>query len=122
MVFGSSHPASHGPVVPPPSFPPRSVRENSEPAGVKLNEPQLFTPTAPTLRASTFWKLAEPAERALTTDVPVPSTLISAKCTFVIRYLSFTGKSVTSMIALYVLSRKLSPTTWMSASIFRSRA
>ena len=54
MVFGSSHGASHGPVVPPPSLPPRSVSENSEPAGVKWNEPQLLTPTAPTLRASTF--------------------------------------------------------------------
>src|ERR1700749_3966017 len=66
-VFGSSHGASHGPVVPPPSLPPRSVSENSEPAGVKWNEPQLLTPTAPTLRASTFWNDAEPAERALTT-------------------------------------------------------
>src|SRR4051794_13184370 len=84
IVFGSSHDASHGPVVPPPSLPPRSVRENSEPAGVKWNEPQLFTPTAPTLRASTFSKVAEPADRALTTDVPVPSTLTSLKCTLLI--------------------------------------
>src|SRR4051794_19327625 len=54
MVFGNSQAASHGPVVPPPSLPPRSVSENSEPAAVKWNEPQLFTPTAPTFRASTF--------------------------------------------------------------------
>ena len=62
MVFGSSHEASHGPVVPPPSLPPRSVSENSDPAGVKWNDPQLLTPTAPTLRASTFWNVAEPAD------------------------------------------------------------
>jgi hypothetical protein len=42
IVFGSSHGASHGPVVPPPSFPPRSVTENSQPALVKWNEPQLL--------------------------------------------------------------------------------
>src|SRR4051812_27561688 len=105
MVFGSSQGASHGPVVPPPSLPPRSVRENSEPVGGKLNEPQLLTPTAPTLRASTFSKLADPFTRALTTEVPVPSTLTSLKWTSVTEYRSFTGKSATSMIALYVLSR-----------------
>lgn len=100
MVFGSSHGASQGPVVPPPSLPPRSVSENSEPAAVKLNDPQLLTPTAPTLRASTFSKDADPAARALTTEVPVPSTLTSLKRTFVIEYRSFTGQSLTSMIAL----------------------
>src|SRR5712691_6831135 len=100
MVFGSSHGASHGPVVPPPSFPPRSVSANSEPAGVKWNEPQLLTPTAPTLRASTFWNVADPAARPLTTEVPVPSTWTSLKWTFVIEYRSFTGQSETSMIAL----------------------
>ncbi len=51
--------------------------------GVMWNEPQL-TPTAPTLRASTFRNVADPAARALTTDVPVPSTWISSKRTFVI--------------------------------------
>jgi hypothetical protein len=81
-------------------LPPRSVSENSEPAGVKWNDPQLLTPHQPTLRTSTFWKDAEPATRALTTDVPVPSTLMSWKWTFVIEYRSFTGKSLTNMIAL----------------------
>src|SRR5438270_4129684 len=100
IVFSSSHGASQGPVVPPPVLPPRSVSENSEPAGVKWNDPQLFTPTAPTLRATTFWKEADPALRALTTDVPVPSTLMSEKWTFEIEYRSFTGKSETSTIAL----------------------
>src|SRR5690349_3449445 len=124
MVFGSSHGAIQGPVVftPLESFPPRSTSENSEPAGVKLNEPQLFTPTAPTLRASTFSKEAEPATRALTTEVPVPSTRTSSKWTFEIDTWSFTGQSDTSMIALKVLSRK-SPETRMSAwSIERSSA
>src|SRR5690348_16655038 len=74
IVLGSSHGASHGPVVPPPRFPPRSVTVNSDPAGVKWKEPQLLMPTAPTLRACTFWNVALPAERALSTDVPVPST------------------------------------------------
>ena len=55
-----------------------------EPAGVKLKEPQLLMPTAPSLRASTFSKVAFPAERALRTEVPVPSTWMSLKCTFVI--------------------------------------
>ena len=32
MVFGSSHGASQGPVVPPPVLPPRSVSDDSEPA------------------------------------------------------------------------------------------
>ena len=73
---------------------------NSEPAGVKWNEPQLLIPTAPTLRASTLENVAPPATRALTTEVPVPSTLMSLKWTFVIEYRSFTGKSLTSMIAL----------------------
>src|SRR5205823_13683162 len=82
IVFGSSHGAIQGPVVPPPSLPPRSVTVNSEPAGVKWNEPQLLMPTAPTLRASTFWNVAPPAERALSTDVPVPSTWTFAQCTF----------------------------------------
>src|SRR5690349_15507662 len=100
MVFGSSHGASQGPVVPPPSLPPRSVTPNSEPAGVKWNEPQLLIPTAPTLRASTSSKVAPPAERALSTDVPVPSTWMWAKCTFEIVYRSFTGKSDTIRIAL----------------------
>src|ERR1700730_2745189 len=100
MVFGSSHGASQGPVVPPPVLPPRSVSENSEPAAVKWKDPQLFTPTAPTLRAWTFSKDADPAVRALTTEVPVPSTLMPEKWTFVIEYRSFTGKSETSMIAL----------------------
>src|SRR5579859_253631 len=99
MVFGSSQDASQGPVVPPPVLPPRSVSENSDPAAVKLNEPQLLTPTAPTLRATTFWNVALPADRALTTSVPVPSTLMSLKWTFVIEYRSFTEKSDTSMIA-----------------------
>ena len=63
IVFGSSHGANHGPVVPPPSLPlPKS--ENSEPAAVKWNEPQLFTPTAPTLRASTLRMAGASAERA----------------------------------------------------------
>src|ERR1700749_1280468 len=74
IVFGSSHDAIHGPVVPPPSLPPRSVTVNSEPAGGKLNEPQLLMPTAPTLRAATFSNVAPPATRALSTEVPVPST------------------------------------------------
>src|SRR3954462_951239 len=100
MVFGSSHGASQGPVVPPPSLPPRSVTENSEPVGGKPNDPQLLMPTAPTLRASTFSKEADPAARALSTDVPVPSTRTSLKWTFVMEYRSFTGKSLTSMIAL----------------------
>jgi len=57
IVFGSSHGANHGPVVPPPSLPlPES--ENSDPADVKWNVPQLLTPTAPTLRASTFSNVA----------------------------------------------------------------
>jgi hypothetical protein len=81
IVLGSSHAASHGPVVPPPSLPPRSTSENSDPLGVKWNVPQLLTPTAPTLRASTFSNDAEPAARALTTDVPVPSTRTSLKWT-----------------------------------------
>ena len=99
IVFGSSHGANHGPVVPPPSLPlPKS--ENSEPAAVKWNEPQLFTPTAPTLRASTLSNVADPATRALTTEVPVPSTWMSWKWTFEMEYRSFTGKSDTSMIAL----------------------
>ena len=51
---------------------------------MKLNEPQLLTPTAPTLRASTFSKDADPAARALTTEVPVPSTRMSLKWTPVI--------------------------------------
>ena len=68
MVFGSSHGASQGPVMPPPVLPPRSVSENSEPAGVKWKDPQLLTPTAPTLRASTFSKDAAPAVRALGRD------------------------------------------------------
>ena len=67
---------------------------------MKWNDPQLLTPTAPTLRASTFSNDAEPAARALTTEVPVPSTLTSLKWTFVIEYRSFTGQSLTSMIAL----------------------
>src|SRR4029077_18963773 len=100
IVFGSSHGASHGPVGPPPVLPPRSVTENSEPAGVKWNDPQLLTPTAPTLRAATFWKVADPATRALSTEVPVPSTSMSEKWTFEIEYRSFTEKSETSMIAL----------------------
>src|ERR1700681_4481702 len=82
MVLGSSHGASHGPVVPPPVLPPRSVSENSEPAGVKWKEPQLLMPTAPTLRAPTCWNVAFPAARALNTDVPVPSTWMSLKWTF----------------------------------------
>ena len=36
----------------------------------QLNEPQLFTPAQPMLRASTFSNVAPPATRALTTDVP----------------------------------------------------
>ena len=60
-------------------LPPRSVSENSDPAAVKWKDPQLLTPTAPTLRASTFSKDADPAVRALTTEVPVPSTLMSLK-------------------------------------------
>src|SRR5258707_12078073 len=92
IVFGSSHGASQGPVVPPPVLPPRSVTENSEPADVKWKEPQLLMPTwydgnvpakVPTLRATTFWNVAFPAERALSTDVPVPSTWMSWKWTFV---------------------------------------
>src|SRR6202049_4054899 len=82
MVFGNSHGASQGPVVPPPVLPPRSVSVNSEPADVKWKEPQLLMPTAPTLRATTFWNVALPAARALRTEVPVPSTWISRKCTF----------------------------------------
>src|ERR1700750_2232673 len=89
--------ASQGPVVPPPSLLPRSISVNSDPAEVKWNELQLLTPTAPTLRASTFSKDAEPATRAPTTEVPVPSTRSSLKCTLVIVYWSFTGKSLTSM-------------------------
>src|SRR3954452_8467486 len=100
IVFGSSHGASHGPVVPPPSLPPRSASENSDPAAVKWTEPQLFTPTAPTLRASTFSNDADPADRALTTEVPVPSTRTSLKWTLLIEYRSLTGKSETNMIAL----------------------
>ena len=30
IVFGSSHAASHGPVVPPPSLPPRSISETTD--------------------------------------------------------------------------------------------
>src|SRR5258706_14502696 len=82
IVFGSSHGASQGPLVPPPVLPPRSVTVNSEPACVKRKEPQLLITTAPTLRATTFWNVAFPAERALSTDVPVPSTCISWKWTF----------------------------------------
>src|SRR3982074_2071846 len=82
IVFGSSHGASQGPAVPPPVLPPRSVTVNSEPAGVKGKEPQLLMPTAPMLRATTFWNVALPAERALSTDVPVPSTWMSRKWTF----------------------------------------
>src|SRR3981081_3573937 len=52
-IQGASRPAS---------LPPRSVSENSDPAEVKWNDPQLLTPTAPTLRATTSWKDAEPAE------------------------------------------------------------
>src|SRR5215475_1952815 len=74
IVFGNSHGASQGPVVPPPVLPPRSLTVNSDPAGVKWKEPQLLMPTAPTLRATTFWNVAPPAERALSTEVPVPST------------------------------------------------
>src|ERR1700716_700513 len=83
IVFGSSHGASQGPVVPPPVLPPRSVTLNSEPAGVKWKEPQLLIPTAPTLRAATFRKVAPPAARALSTEVPVPSTRMSWKWTLV---------------------------------------
>src|ERR1700756_2333861 len=100
IVLGSSHGASQGPVVPPPSLLPRSISVNSDPAEVKWNEPQLLTPTAPTLRASTFSKDAEPATRALTTEVPVPSIRSSLKCTLVIVYRSFTEKSLTNIIAL----------------------
>lgn len=39
-------------------------------------------------------------ERALSTEVPVPSTRMSLKRTPRIAYLSFTGKSETSMTAL----------------------
>src|SRR6202165_3761916 len=84
IVFGSSHGASQGPVVPPPVLPPRSITLNSEPAGVKWKEPQLLMPTAPTLRATTFLNAALPAARALSTEVPVPSTCMSWKLTFVI--------------------------------------
>src|SRR5262249_41940773 len=84
IVFGNSQDAIQGPVVPPPSLPPRSVTANSEPAGVKWNEPQLLIPTAPTLRTSTFSNVAPPATRALSTDVPVPSMWTSLKWTFVI--------------------------------------
>src|SRR6202165_5344106 len=82
MVFGGSHGASQGPVVPPPVLPPRSVTLNSEPAGVKWKEPQLLMPTAPTLRAATSSNVAPPEARALSTDVPVPSTWMSRKWTF----------------------------------------
>src|SRR5215471_17180733 len=99
MVFGSSHDAIQGPVKPPPSLPPRSTTVNSD-APWKGNEPQLLMPTAPTLRASTLENDADPATRALSTDVPVPSTRTSRKCTPEILTLSFTGKSLTSMIAL----------------------
>ena len=63
MVFGSSHDASHGPggaaaVV---AAEVGRARTPSRPA-VKWNEPQLLTPTAPTLRASTFSNDAEPAD------------------------------------------------------------
>src|SRR3984893_10244986 len=82
IVYGSSHGASQGPVLPPPVLPPRSVTLNSEPADVKWKEPQLLMPTAPTLRATTFWNVAFPAARALSTDGPVPSTWMSWKWTF----------------------------------------
>lgn len=88
IVFGSCHDASQGPVVPPPVLPPRSITENSEPAGVKWKMPQLLMPTAPTWRAATFWNVAFPAARALRTDVPVPSTLTSLKLTFFTLYRS----------------------------------
>jgi hypothetical protein len=80
IVFGSSHGANHGPVVLVPllSLPPRSLADHSEPDAVKWNEPQLLIPTAPTLRASTFSNVADPPARALTTEVPVPSTCTSA--------------------------------------------
>src|ERR1700694_2169783 len=81
IVLGSSQGASQGPVVPPPVFPPRSVTRNSKPADVKWKEPQLLMPTAPTLRATTFWNVAPPATRALSTDVPLPSTWTSRKWT-----------------------------------------
>src|SRR5690606_6580 len=81
MVLGSSQLAIHGPVVPPPSLPPRSFTVNSLPVAGKLKLPQLLIPTAPTPRASTFEKLAEPATRALSTEVPVPSTRMSENCT-----------------------------------------
>src|ERR1700749_776089 len=82
IVFGSSHGASHGPVVPPPSLLPRSVTANSEPADGKWNQPQLLIPPGPTLRESPSRNVGPPAERALSTDVPVPSTWMCAKCTF----------------------------------------
>src|ERR1700682_595843 len=78
ILFGSIQGASQEPL------PPRSVNENSEPtAQFQLKAPQLLTATAPTLRATTFWKVAFPAARALSTDVPVPSTWTSWKWTLV---------------------------------------
>src|SRR6188768_925754 len=60
IVFGSCHDPNHGPVVPPPSLPPRSTEDHSDPVGRKWNDPQLLMPTAPTLRASTFSNVADP--------------------------------------------------------------
>src|SRR3954471_7333383 len=79
IVLGSIHGARQ-----PPSLPPRSVTVNSLPVAGKLNRPQLLMPTAPTLRASTFSKVALPPTRALSTLVPVPSILTSLKWTLVI--------------------------------------
>src|SRR5690606_7515386 len=88
-----------------PSLPPRSVSVNSVPPSGKVKAPQLLTPAQPTLRASTFSNDAPPRTRALTTDVPVPSTRTSVNATPSIATSSFTPQSETSMIALYVLSR-----------------
>ena len=74
MVLGTNGPSQfvpgcHG-LLSMPSLPPTLVRWNSEPAGVKWNVPQLFTPVQPTLRTSTFSNVALPATRALKTEVP----------------------------------------------------
>jgi hypothetical protein len=106
----------------PPSLPPRSVSENSEPAGVKLNEPQLLTPTAPTLRASTFSKDAEPADpgadhrRARAVDLDVLEVHVRDRVQVLHREVADQHDRVVRVV------EEVSPTTWMSASMFFSSA
>ena len=74
---------------------------NSEPAGREVERPAVVdADRADVARVHVLEGGAARPTRALSTEVPVPSTLMSLKWTLVIEYRSFTGKSLTSMIAL----------------------